>query len=73
MTKQNTRLTGHGLWHEGRIWTGLRYSSCATGVGRCECGAQSPPLANATKRKQWHRDHKNDIRAGGDGIVWQGS
>lgn len=33
------------------------------GVGRamCACGALSPEMNSATKRKQWHREHKADV------------
>jgi len=67
-----TRLAGHGLRHEGRHWTAAGYVSGGMAPGVCECGAKSPELPSAAARKQWHRDHKADIRAGGDGRVWQG-
>lgn len=33
---------------------------------------KSPLLAGTRARKLWHRDHKDDIREGGDGVVWTG-
>lgn len=60
---KNTKLKGHGLRHEGRYWTGFRYVSGGMAPGVCECGAVSEPLNAANARKQWHRDHKNDIRS----------
>lgn len=61
------RLIGHGLRHEGRYWTGFRYVSGGMAPGVCECGAESRPLPSAADRKRWHRDHKDDLRRGGDG------
>ena len=69
------RLEGHGLQGEGaafsapgvRVWHGN-----GPGMALCECGAYSPVIKSRAQRKQWHRDHKDDIRHGGDGIVWQG-
>ena len=64
------RLPGHTLRHEGRVWDGWNYRSGHEGVSFCSCGAESPRLPNAAQRKQWHRDHKADLRAGGNGVVW---
>jgi hypothetical protein len=38
----------------------------------CECGTYSPLIKNRTQRKRWHKDHKDDIRQGGAGVVWAG-
>jgi hypothetical protein len=57
------RLAGHGLRHEGRYWTGLRYVSGGMAPGVCECGAKSDDLPSANARKRWHRDHKADVQA----------
>ena len=62
-----TRLAGHGLFNEGRYWTGFRYVSGGMATGVCECGAKSKPLPSANARKKWHRDHKNDIRSAPEG------
>lgn len=69
----NTRLSGHELiWegapHEKRAngtfsrrgpsWSGVG----GTGHGVCTCGASSGELASGAARKQWHREHKQQIR-----------
>jgi hypothetical protein len=56
------RLAGHELWWEGRVDVGYGYRN---GLGRahCSCGAWSPELPSTAKRKQWHREHKDAIRA----------
>lgn len=60
--KKDTRLAGHGLRNEGRVYQGgIRLVQ--VGKGRCECGAESPVLRSNSQRQKWHRDHKNDIRA----------
>jgi hypothetical protein len=71
MTPKNNILPGHSLPNEGRIVDGP-YLSSGIGVSVCTCGTPSPLLPNAAQRKVWHRDHKDDVRAGGDGIVWEG-
>lgn len=65
------RLSGHTLPHEGRVIDGVTMSS-GPGVSVCTCRTPSPYLPNASRRKAWFRDHKDDIRAGGNGIVWTG-
>jgi hypothetical protein len=67
------RLAGHGLVAEGAAFAsvGVRsYWGSDPGMALCECGTYSPRIKNRAQRKQWHRDHKDDIRAGGDGVVW---
>lgn len=82
MPKKATRLTGHGLAHEGWAYTsrGPRRGSgtrapvenaAGPGMALCECGTFSPMLPNRARRKAWHADHKDDIRAGGTGVVWE--
>lgn len=56
------RLSGHSLPHEGRVIDGMTMSS-GPGVSVCACGTPSPNLPNASQRKKWHHDHKNDIRS----------
>lgn len=63
------RLAGHELRSEGdpfaREGTGPRGTYRLNGrIGQalCSCGAMSDVLDSATKRKKWHRDHKDDIR-----------
>lgn len=81
--RRNTQLAGHGLWREGmpymfnpetRAWEEVRPGW--EGCGLCKCGAYSPVLPSNSKRRQWHRDHKqlermaaSPERAGGDGHV----
>jgi hypothetical protein len=65
-----SRLSGHELIGEGaaydakgkyrvqEIWGG----TAGTGKGKCSCGALSPELTSGTKRKAWHRAHKDELR-----------
>lgn len=65
------RLAGHELWSEGAAIEGRGlYTKPRAGTGECSCGMRSPVVPSAARRKQWHRDHKDDLRAGGDGKVW---
>lgn len=70
---KTNRLAGHELRNEGRVYiSGEGYRSRVDGRGRCSCGVKSSRLLpNAAQRKQWHRDHKDDIRQGGTGVVWE--
>jgi hypothetical protein len=70
-----SRLAGHGLRYEGNAYEGpQRLSSNLSGPGMalCECGQYSPVIKNRAQRQAWHRDHKDDIRQGGNGVVWEG-
>jgi hypothetical protein len=70
-----SRLSGHGLRHEGAAFIGAGIRSrdfAGPGMALCECGRYSPVIKNRAQRKQWHKDHKDDIRAGGNGVVWEG-
>ena len=72
-----SRLVGHGLRHEGAAFVGtvslIRSDDFSgPGIALCECGARSPWIKNRAQRQRWHRDHKDDIRQGGTGVVWQG-
>lgn len=74
MPKNTNRLAGHGLVAEGAAfaYVGVRsYWGNVPGMALCSCGRYSPRIKNRAQRKAWHRDHKNDIRAGGDGHVWK--
>lgn len=55
--KANTRLAGHELRNEGRVYDPHGYVQ-STGVSRCSCGDLSPVLESAAARKRWHREHK---------------
>lgn len=71
MKRQNNRVVGHGLMHEGWAYapsriTGLYLrttlsSSSGPGHAKCECGIVSRELPNCAQRKAWHRKHKMDI------------
>jgi hypothetical protein len=59
------RLPGHALVAEGAPFERRGHRLIGKG-GRalCECGELSPPLANTSRRKAWHRDeHKPAARA----------
>lgn len=57
-----TRLAGHTLPNEGRVYDvhGYKVNEAATA---CSCGEQSPVLPNTAQRRQWHREHKDAVRA----------
>lgn len=69
-----SRLTGHGLRHEGwaYIGTNIRATSegaAGPGMAKCECGAMSEMLRSRSARKRWHAQHKDELRAEqGDGL-----
>lgn len=66
------RLAGHTLPNEGRVRDAAGWLGNGPGRARCSCGERSPNLSSTAARKLWHRDHKDDIRNGGDGRVWRG-
>jgi hypothetical protein len=69
-----SRLAGHGLRYEGAAFSmpGQRArNESGPGMALCECGTYSPQIKNRAQRKQWHKDHKDDIRQGGTGKVWE--
>jgi hypothetical protein len=66
------RLAGHTLPNEGRLPGWPPSTQNGTGKARCSCGSESPELPSTTQRQAWFRDHKDDIRAGGNGTVWTG-
>lgn len=49
--------TRDGRWLYGGHCGGIGGS----GVGVCACGATSPVLGSAHKRKKWHREHKAGV------------
>lgn len=68
------RLAGHELLSEGSPFVKegrhshlahSHYGTGGTGRGKCSCGALSEVLDSGTKRKAWHRGHKDEVRAGG--------
>lgn len=70
-----SRLSGHGLRHEGAAFLAPKLRArdqAGPGMALCECGTYSPIIKNRAQRKQWHKDHKDDIRSGGTGVVWEG-
>lgn len=69
-----TRIKDHGLQGEGAY----RYDDDGQRVtdrerileerhalrAKCKCGALSPPGASQFSARKWHREHKNELRAG---------
>lgn len=64
----SNRMPGHELRAEGAPFSSKGYrimqGGFQGGVGhaKCSCGDLSPVLTSATKRKAWHRDHKEELR-----------
>lgn len=60
-----SRVSGHELQREGQPIEAPLYTRGTGGKGRakCSCGAKSPVLPSANKRKEWHRQHKADVLA----------
>lgn len=64
-------VPGHTLMWEGAahddngIVMSTIYGVSRGGSGRakCSCGELSEPFRSSTQRRQWHRDHKNQILA----------
>jgi hypothetical protein len=56
-------LVSEGLPHDDEGYPLIRngFSHGGTGRAKCSCGTLSEILDSANKRKQWHRDHKNQI------------
>lgn len=56
-------LVSEGLPHDEKGEALIRngFSHGGTGRAKCSCGTLSEILDSANKRKQWHRDHKNQI------------
>jgi len=58
------RLAGHTMPDEGRLYD-ARGMRIYRGRARCSCGAESEQVyTSGTRRRGWHFDHKNAIRAG---------
>ena len=62
------RLPGHTLPTEGRI-VDEHGNRLAVGSATCSCGMPSPVLDSDTKRRRWFMAHKDNLRAGGNGVV----
>lgn len=61
-------VRGHGLMYEGAPHDAsgrkiIKHYGGVSGTGRakCACGALSPSLPSAYKRKEWHRDHRRGL------------
>jgi hypothetical protein len=68
--KTNNRLPGHELMWEGKLNPNFHrhaYEWNGPGKTRCSCGHPSPHLPSTAARKRWHREHKDEIRAGRTG------
>ena len=63
----DNRVKGHTLVGEGwpLNYRGDRLYTTSQGHARCSCGLASGLLQTNRQRKQWHREHKDAIRAGG--------
>lgn len=59
--RRNKPIWGHSLI----VIDGVR-------IGECQCGMVTPVPLSMHRRRLWHNDHKDDIRAGGTGKVWEG-
>lgn len=68
-----TRVSGHYLLNEGapfniyknRITNGARYiTSAGEGRALCSCGQLSDAFPSAYARRNWHKIHKADVKAG---------
>lgn len=66
-----SRLPGHELISEGAPFDAKGrpefpsrsgYGTGGKGRGKCSCGALSDVLDSGTKRKAWHRGHKENIQ-----------
>lgn len=62
---RSTRIAGHTLPNEGRIFDGP--SRITEGPTSCSCGAESPFLSSDSARQQWHATHKDEVRQARDG------
>ncbi len=51
-----TRMAGHTLPNEGRIYVNSYRQLIGPAV--CSCGDQSEDLPSDSARRKWHRDHK---------------
>lgn len=63
-------MTGHALAYEGaphdeqgqRIVRGIHpYGVSGEGRAKCACGELSKVLPSAYKRKQWYRQHRDEV------------
>lgn len=73
-TVKNPALPGHALAHGGvpvdehgqtlERANGWHRSTAGPGRAMCQCGLISPELSGPTRRSNWHRQHKDTIRAG---------
>ena len=61
--KRSTRLAGHALPDEGRVYDahGYKVDEAATA---CSCGESSPVLPNTAQRRKWHASHKESVAGG---------
>ena len=61
-----TLVKGHTLYREG--WAhdqdGVPFyaGNLCSGFGKCSCGALSPWLETRNARKQWHAQHKAELK-----------
>ena len=64
-------LAGHALVSKGDAHTAegdyafdhhLWIRTSGQGYGKCECGVFSPEVDGRTYRREWHRQHKDEVR-----------
>ena len=69
-------IDGHALAYEGEAHTSegapirpdpFWPSTGGQGYGKCECGAMSPEIGGRKYRREWHRQHKAEVREQGEG------
>ncbi|RKR92681.1 hypothetical protein BDK92_7158 [Micromonospora pisi] len=60
--RPGARLAGHTLPAEGRIFD--QGSRIREGATACSCGEPSPVLPSDNARREWHAEHKTEVRRG---------
>ena len=62
--KPNPPIPGHELLYEGHTSYEWSTGGVSAHRGGCRCGAKPPEFPNVStvKMKQWHREHKEELR-----------
>lgn len=67
--KATAPVKGHAIVKEGQAYnadgSNIHYDGWGTagqGHGKCECGAVSPGSGGRKYRREWHRQHKVEVR-----------
>lgn len=61
----NAALAGHKLLMEGDNTKDAEGRQVGQRAVSCTCGAQGPVGATIREAKEWHRDHKEQVRSEG--------